>query len=70
MKYNKCTFTALLMTRRTREHKETIRPIHMQMPTWSTIADDTAMDDMNLSAVHVICNQCIFLSNQENQIPF
>jgi hypothetical protein len=28
------------------------------------------MDDMNLSAVHVICNQCSILPNKENEIPF
>ena len=32
--------------------------------------DDTGMDDMNLSAVHVICNQCSILPNKENEIPF
>ena len=47
MKYSKCTFTALLMTPWT--HKQgNIRKI-------VTKADDTGMDDMNLSAVYVIC---------------
>ena len=32
--------------------------------------DDTSMDDMNLSVVHVICNQCSILPNKENQILF
>ena len=40
------------------------------MPSWSTKADDTSMDDMNLSMVYVICNQCSILPNKENQIPF
>ena len=43
-----------------------VRPIHMATPSWSTKADDMGMDDMNLSAVHVICNQCSILPNKEN----
>ena len=40
----------------------------MEMVSWSTKPDDTSMDDMNLSAVHVICNQCSILPYKENHI--
>jgi hypothetical protein len=42
----------------------------METPSWSMKVDDTGMDDMNISMVHVICNQCSILPNKENQILF
>jgi hypothetical protein len=42
----------------------------VQIDTLGTfrIADDPDREDMNFSAVHVICHQCPVLSNKENQI--
>jgi hypothetical protein len=58
------------MTPWTRQHKEDSKACTYGNALLIKKADDMGMEDMNLSAVYVICNQCSILPNMENEIPF
>jgi hypothetical protein len=70
MKYRKCTFTTLLMTPWTGEHKEDSKACSYRNVLLIYKNGWHDMDEINLSVVHIIYNQCSILPNKENEIPF